>query len=265
MLLVPKEHGAYGQLAFPLVTALAVSGVSAPAALLAAATVACFLAHEPLLVVLGARGPRARREQARRAAVWLAALGVSATAAAALALAWLPVSVRWSLLVPVAPAIAVAIAIVAGREKTWPAEVGVSLAFSGAAFPVAVAGGAASPTAATPAIVFAVNFVLATLAVRIVILKVRGGGNPPAVASMRRAVLFLACGVAVAIVVACSQRLLPWAALAGGAPGLITAAALAICPPPPTRLRMVGWMLVTTSAFTASVLIIMLRLLHAAP
>lgn len=260
MLLVPKEHGAYGQLTFPLVAALAVSGVSAPAALLAAATVAGFLAHEPLLVVLGARGLRAHREHSRPAAMWLAGLVASATGAAALALAWLPVSARWSLLVPVAPAIAVAIAIWAGREKTWPAEIGVSLTFSGAAFPVAIASGAATPTAATLAIVFAVNFVLATLAVRVIILKVRAGGDPTAVASMRRAVLLLGGGVTVALVVACSQRLLPWAALAGGAPGLVAPTTLAIWPPPPTRLRLVGWTLVATSAITASALIVTLRL-----
>ncbi len=53
MAFLPKEHGAYGQLAFPLVTALAVSGTSVPAGLIALAVVACFLAHEPLLVLLG--------------------------------------------------------------------------------------------------------------------------------------------------------------------------------------------------------------------
>ena len=33
MALLPKEHGAYGQLAFPLVTAFAVAGVTMPALL----------------------------------------------------------------------------------------------------------------------------------------------------------------------------------------------------------------------------------------
>jgi uncharacterized membrane protein YdjX (TVP38/TMEM64 family) len=43
----PKEHGAYGQLAFPLVTAFAVAGIPPAAALTALAAVAAFVAHEP--------------------------------------------------------------------------------------------------------------------------------------------------------------------------------------------------------------------------
>src|SRR5204862_336839 len=81
----PKEHGAYGQLLFPLATVLVV-GRRTPAALtLAAAAVLAFLAHEPLLVLLGHRGPRAARDDRSRALVWLAstALGAAILGAAA--------------------------------------------------------------------------------------------------------------------------------------------------------------------------------------
>lgn len=261
MVLLPKEHGAYGQLAFPLVTALAVSGTSVPAALIALAVVGGFLAHEPLLVLLGLRGARVQREHKRLAAMWLAALSVGTVCAAAMALLWLPASARWSLLVPVVPAIPVAIAVVTGREKTWPAEVGVSLAFSGAAFPVAMAAGATIPTAATVAVVFALNFVLATLGVRGVILEIRRGGDPAAVVSTRRAVLTLACVVPITIVVACFTGLLPWTAAAATVPGVVTAIRLAAASPPASRLRTLGWALVTTSALTAVILIVGLRLL----
>ncbi len=223
MALLPTEHGTYGQHAFPLVTALAISGTSVPAGLIALAVVGGFLAHEPLLVLLGMRGPRVQREQRRLAGIGLSALSVSAACAAALALAWLPASARWPLLVPVIPAIPLGIAIVAGKEKTWPAEVGVSLAFSGAAFPVAMAAGATIPTATTVATVFALNFVLATLGVRGVILEIRGGGDPVAVASTRRAVLMIACVVPMTIVIACLMGMLPWMAPVAIVPGVVTA------------------------------------------
>ena len=245
MMFLPKEHGAYGQLAFPLVTAMAASSASVPAGLIALSAVACFLAHEPLLVLLGMRGPRAKREQRRLACIWLSALSVSAGCAAALALVWLPASARWPLLVPVIPAIPVAVAIAGGKEKTWPAEVGVSLAFSGAALPVAMAAGATIPSAATIATVFALNFVLATLGVRGVILGIRGGGDPVAVRSTRRAVLTLACAVPMAIVLACLGGLLPWTAPAATVPGVATAVWLVASPPPASRLRALGWVLVT--------------------
>jgi Cu/Ag efflux pump CusA len=45
--LLPKEHGAYGQIAFPLATAFAVAGVSAAGLFLCITAVAGFLAHEP--------------------------------------------------------------------------------------------------------------------------------------------------------------------------------------------------------------------------
>src|SRR5687767_8382553 len=99
----PKEHGAYGQLGFPLVTTLAV--------------VALFIAHEPLVVLLGRRGARIRREQGRRAAAWLA--GASATGAAAGAAGFQTASeaVRLALVIPLVPAVILGGAIVARREK----------------------------------------------------------------------------------------------------------------------------------------------------
>ena len=49
--MLPREHGAYGQLAFPLVTALVIAGVTLSGVLIAVAAIAGFLAHEPLLVL----------------------------------------------------------------------------------------------------------------------------------------------------------------------------------------------------------------------
>lgn len=65
MSLWPKEHGAYGQAAFPLLAAFGVAGPSPAGVLLAVAVAAGFLAHEPAVILLGRRGPRARREMSR--------------------------------------------------------------------------------------------------------------------------------------------------------------------------------------------------------
>lgn len=56
----PKEHGAYAILGVPLVAALILSGLNVVSALTVIATVAGFLANEPLLVCLGQRGKRAQ-------------------------------------------------------------------------------------------------------------------------------------------------------------------------------------------------------------
>lgn len=253
--LLPKEHGAYGQVAFPLLTTMAVAGVTLPASLLAVAVIAVFLAHEPLVVLLGFRGQRARREQAGAARVWLGVWGAAFVVAAAIAFFSLPVARQWAVLVPLVPAIPAAWAVLAGREKTSLAEVAVSLAFSGAAFPLALAAGATTATAATVTVVYAANFVLATLAVRALILNVRGGGNPAAVRTMARIVWAIAGGLLIAVVWACVERMLPWTTLAGVAPAVAVSLFLVFHPPPPARLRGVGWTLVATSAITAAVLI----------
>ena len=47
--MLPKEHGAYGQLLFPIATALAIGHPGPGAALLSAAALCAFLGHEPLV------------------------------------------------------------------------------------------------------------------------------------------------------------------------------------------------------------------------
>jgi hypothetical protein len=130
MSLLPKEHGAYGQLTFPLLTSFAVAGVSVPSVLIACAVVAAFLAHEPLLVLLGGRGPRAKREDGRRARVWLAAAIVVAVGAGLATLAVMASGIRTWLLLPLVPAALVAAAVTSKREKSALGEIAVALTFS---------------------------------------------------------------------------------------------------------------------------------------
>ena len=80
--MLPHEHGAWGQLAMPLLTALAIGRPTVAALLLTAAVVLAFVAHEPLLVLLGQRGRRAIQEDGARARRWLAATGGLARAPA---------------------------------------------------------------------------------------------------------------------------------------------------------------------------------------
>ena len=51
----PKEHGAYGQLLFPIATALLIARPTAAALAIAGAAVAAFLLHEWLLVTISGR------------------------------------------------------------------------------------------------------------------------------------------------------------------------------------------------------------------
>ena len=97
--MLPKEHGAYGQLLFPLVTAAAMGRPTLAAVALIITATAIFLSHEPLLVLAGSRGPRARRDDGARARRWLTAVATIALIAGLTALRSMANGSRWTLLV----------------------------------------------------------------------------------------------------------------------------------------------------------------------
>ena len=258
--MLPKEHGAYGQISFPLIAAFAVAGPSRAGLLIATAMIAAFLAHEPALVLLGQRGPRAKREAGRRARRWLIASLFVAAAAGTAALLSMHEPARWSLAVPLVPAALLAVATVRGREKSWYGETATALACSGAVIPISMARGLSLSTSAAAAIPFALLFVASTLAVRVVILRVRGGGDLRATAATRRAALCLAIGSSVLLTIASHMALVPVSTMTAAAPGLLTAATIAVHPPAPSRLRMLGWTLVAISLLTTAIVVSAARL-----
>jgi len=165
-LLIPREHSAYGQLLMPLVVALVIGGAAAGALALAPAAVAAFLAHEPLLVLLGQRGGRASRDRNTDARRSFVLFGIVAIVSGCLAVALLPTRGRLALVVPVAFALVAAVLVTSGRERTTGGEGLIALALTSASFPIVMAGGASVQAAATVGAVFAATFVSATPAVR---------------------------------------------------------------------------------------------------
>lgn len=251
---LPREHGAYAQLAAPLVTALVVAGVSVSSLALAAACLVAFLAHEPLLVVLGVRGPRAKREAGARVVGWLVALVVVAAACGVAALAAAPGDLpRW-LLWPLVPAAVVLTAATRGLEKRWPIEVLVALTFAGVALPMCRASGADARTAWGLAAPFAVVFVASTIAVRGVLLHGRPTASPAAARTARLAAALLA-GIGLGVLtLAASRDLLPWPSVAAAGPGALATLGLALRPPSLRRLHEVGWTLGAVTLAAALVL-----------
>jgi hypothetical protein len=255
MSLLPKEHGAYGQVAFPIATAFGVAGVSTAGVLCALTVLAGFLAHEAGMVLLGHRGPRARREMRGPAIRWLGSCLVIGVAAGLSVLVTIDPAARWSLIVPVAAALPLMVDIIGGREKSWHGEVAASLACAGAGVPIAMAAGAPVTAAAAVAIPFALLFVASTLAVRVVIVRVRGGGHHRAATATRRAVLAFAAASTAALVVLTVNHVIAASLLASSAPGLLVATVIALRPPAPTHLRRVGWTLVAASVVTATIIV----------
>lgn len=249
-MLIPREHGAYGQLLFPLLSALLIGRPSAGAYMLAASAVAAFLAHEALLVVLGQRGKRAAREEGADARRSLALFGGFCAVTGAVSLAVMSFETLSYLLVPLALVTLVAVAVFTHRERSTAGELLVAAALSAVSLPVAVAGAVTHIAAITLFIVFAAVFVTATIAVRSMIGRVSKAGGPhPGVA----AVLTLAvlAGLAVAAQAGRLSSVAPFAAL----PVCAVCLGLSARPPSPKYLRLIGWTLIGATSLTAAILV----------
>ena len=243
----------YGQLAAPLAASLAVAGVTVPVLSAVLAIILGFLAHEPLLVLLGGRGTRARREDGIEATRWLMGMAGGAAAAGALAVWHTAPEWRWGVALPLLPACVVAAEAARGRDKGALAELCVALTFSFAAVPVCLAAGASPVTGFSIALPFAVIFTAATLAVRSVTLAARGV-DARVVAGTRAAAFLVALGGTAALAWACGAGLLPWPAAVAAVPGAAVAAVLALVPMSARRLRTIGWMIMAAAVLAVAVL-----------
>ena len=250
-MLIPREHGAYGQLLFPLVCVLVIGRPSAGAYLLAAAGVAAFLAHESLLVVIGQRGPRARREQWGEGMRSLVVFGGCALLSGAAAYVALPRPAIIATGGTFALALAVGAVVALHRERTTVGELLVAAALTSLSVGVAIAGGVSVRVASTVFLVFTAIFSAATVSVRAMIGRVaRRGGPPPAAAGLLTAgaLIVLALLARSGVV----ERVGPYAAL----PVCALAFGLTVRPPSPQRLRAVGWTLVALTGLTTIILMV---------
>ena len=244
--LLPREHGAYGQLVVPLVTGLVLGHFRLPALFCAAAAVAAFLAHEPMLVELGHRGPKAKRELGSSARVMLLRMGVVAGLFGAAGFATAPLAALLAGLPGFALATIVLLLLLRRRERSLVGETLVAATLSSALLPVALAGGAELPRALGAFVVFAVGFALVTAAVRGVIGRNKREGSATlayvaalaAVASMGAAWTFTRGGLRPGVVLG----LTPFAAFAVG---------MAVVPLGPRALVRLGWSLVAASVLAS--------------
>lgn len=252
--LLPKEHGAYAQLGFPLTTGLALGGPSLPAIVLGTAAVVLFLANEPVAVLLGIRGKRLKEQQAdvarRRAGLLLGSGGVLGVTG--LALGWPAI---WpGVLLPALAGLLLVPVVLVGKQKSLPGEILVLTAFSTLVLPLAAASGADPLRAGLATGVWWTSFALATLEVHAIKVRIKKRSRY----GWTRWVSPLAAAAVLAAAL--------WATLGQGGPQVAPAAA-ALLPPAlailvisllrvhPRHLKKVGWTLVGANALTLVLLL----------
>lgn len=236
----PREHGAYVQLGAPLVVALALAP-SLAGGLLAAGAFAAFLAHEPLLVLLGRRGQHARVELEDRAEVRLALCIAVASTAGLAGMGLAPDALAIAAWVGLAAGVVVGLSWL-DEAHTLGGELAAAAALAGAAAPVGVAGGMPADLAVELWMMWGLAFAPTVVAVHVVIdtHKRRATG--------RRWLLWSA-------LLAVSGAGLVLGRLFAAAPLWAAAAAVVVTRPPATRLRVVGVVLATVAAASAGLAI----------
>lgn len=245
--LMPREHGAYGQLSLPLITALAMGRPTPASFCLVVSAFAAFIAHESLLVLLGTRGTRAKREQRSRAVgngvAWtLLALG------GGIAGLWLGgEGVIRAALVPLGLALAMTPVILLGHEKTLVGEIAAAVTLAAATIPAGVAGGLTLHHALLVWGVWGLAFTASTSAVRWVISAHKG---------KRAHDGLVAAAIATSAAAALTTQ--SWIFLCAS-PYLLVSWALIARPPSTRHIKRVGWTLILPGILTASATIALVR------
>lgn len=253
--LFPKEHGAYAQLAFPLVTGMALAMPTPSTISLGAAGVAFFLANEPAAVLLGGRGVRLKKREGTRARLRgesLSAVGV-VLGVGGVVTGWPAI---WpSVLLPFFASLLLVPGILLGRQKTLPGEFLVITAFTTLILPMAAASGVDPIRAALASTVWWVSFGLATLEVRAIKARHKGTartawtgwGSRLTSGAVAVGAIFLALGQG-----GFPELSGPSAALL---PPVLATFILSLFRVHPKHLKRVGWILVAANSLTLVLLL----------
>lgn len=252
--LLPREHGAYAELVFPLATGLGLARPRLSTLALALAAVAFFLAHEPLAVLLGARGERLRSKlgnRARARGAFLLAVGI---ALGVVAIVSSPTTLWPSLLYPTIAALLLLPVVHAGRQKTLPGEVLVVTTFATLIFPLTAASGGSRGDAEWAFLVWWFSFFMGTLEVHAIKARHKNTrrsrwtrwGSP---ATSGAAAILCVWGAGLA------SGSLRWAALALLPPS-VAVTVLSILRVHPRNLKRVGWTLVGANTLTLAALLL---------
>jgi hypothetical protein len=250
--LLPREHGAYAQLGFPLATALALGDPGFAPILFVVGIIAVFLVHEPVMILSGGRGGRAKREQGdrarRRGAMLLAVAAIAGSAGLWLA----PLTARYSAVVPLALGALLAPLTLKRRERTLIGELLVSVTLSSTMFPVGLAGGAGVRETLVAFVVWSVVFLIGTITVRAIIARAKKTTEPSRAVDLAPLLSTVAIIIALGLAVGTD---VPTLAAVAIVPTAFAALIFGLLGVHPRNLRRMGWSLVASNVLVLAALL----------
>jgi len=262
--MIPREHGAYAELLFPIATVILGGAPTTSTWLLSIGVIAAFLANEPLLVLVGQRGTRIKREEgqrAQRALLIYALLGVSAGIAGLLVA---PRATQLSVVLPLLLGATLVMLALQGLERSLFGEGLAAATLSSVAVPLGLSAGLGLAPALAVALIWAATSLLGTSIVRLTVGRTKA--KTPAehrVVALKRAGLIGVCALTIAIGVGApfGQRPGLWV-LAAAVPVALTVLVMAVLRPTAPRLRLMGWSLVAANLVSLIAVVTTLKIIQ---
>ncbi len=262
--MVPREHGAYAELLFPIVTVFLGGWPTSSTWLLAVGAIASFLANEPLLVLFGQRGNRMKREESDRAKRALLLFSLVALGAGVAGLVLAPTVVQGAVGVPLVLGIGLMILAIKGLERSMVGEALAAATLSSIAIPLGLSAGLGSTETLAVALIWLVASLLGTAVVRLTVARTKAKiGEELRRARFKRAMLASACLLVIAVGVAApyGYRAGLWV-LAAVVPVAVVVFAVAVLQPTARRLRLMGWSLIAANLCSLIAVVMALKIIQ---
>ena len=262
--MIPREHGAYAELLFPIVTVFLGGSPTASTWLLAIGAIGAFLANEPLLVLVGQRGTRMKREEGDRAKRTLLAFATVALGAGLTGFVYAPQAAQISLVLPLLLGAMLVLLAIEGLERSMFGEGLAAAALSSVAVPLGLSAGLDVTASLSVALIWAVTALLGTSVVRLTVARTKAK-TPEALraVSLKRSALVLVCVVVIAVGVAAPfGSLVGLWVLAAAVPVALTVLLMALLKPTARRLRLMGWSLVAANLLCLIAVVTTLRIIQ---
>jgi len=262
--MVPREHGAYAELLFPIAAVLLGGSPTTPTWLLATGAIATFLANEPLLVLLGQRGNRAKREESDRAKRALLVFVLVALGSGIAGLVLAPKAVQYAIGVPLLLGVGLIMLAVQGLERSVVGEALAAATLSSIAIPLGFSAGLSWNTTSAVALIWLVTSLLGTAVVRLTVARTKIKTNEDRRrVGLMRGLLSLACllVILVGVVAPFGSRVGLWV-LAAALPVAIVVLTVATLQPTARRLRLMGWSLVAANLCSLIAVVTTLKIIQ---
>ena len=262
--MVPREHGAYAELLFPIVSVFLGGLPTTSTWLLAVGAIACFLANEPLLVLVGQRGTRTKREESDRAkrALLIFVLVALGTGVAGILLA--TTTVQYAVGVPLVLGVGLVMLAMQGLERSMMGEALAASTLSSIAIPLGLSAGLSLASTLAVALIWLVTSLLGTAVVRLTVARTKAKTDEDlARVRFKRALLVLVCLGVIAVGAAApyGSRVGLWV-LAAAVPVAVVVLVMAVLQPTARRLRLMGWSLVAANLCSLIAVVTTLKIIH---